>query len=177
MIELRNGCDVLDAIVEAKMDHDIRCCKYQEDVYLYIDDNGTGSIEIFVNVGGNSWIDDDHITVCCMKEYLGDWTDTFETEDAIASVLDCSCEHLIESVREWLEATTGDQYEQDEIKYNDVYDYVRAHQPILDKIMDAREYVIRYECKNDYYQWAEEVLRDTEGVSIDESYRVYVKRP
>lgn len=175
-MEVINAADVLDAIVNAKMDHDAACCGYQEDIYLYIDDTGIGEIYIFPNVGGNSWLDDDHITVCCMSEYVGDWTDTFTTEDAIASALDCSYEHLIESVREWMEATTGDQYDQDEIKYNDVYDYVQAHQPILDKIMDAREYVIRYECKDDYYLWAVEVLCDTEGVCIDESYRLYAAR-
>lgn len=161
MIELRNEEAVIDQITTAMMDHDAACCGYQEDIYLYIDDTGIGRISIFPNVGGHSWLDDDHITVCCMREYVGDWTDTFTTEDDIAYALDCSYEHLIESVREWLEVTTGDQYEQDEIGYDDVYNYVRAHQPILDKIMDAREEIIRTDCKVEYRERAVEELSDT----------------
>ena len=70
MIELKNEDAVIELIAEAMMEHDVSCCKYQEDVYLYIDDSGIGSISIFPNVGGNSWLDDDHITVCCMPEVL-----------------------------------------------------------------------------------------------------------
>lgn len=31
MMEVINAADVLDAIVNAKMDHDAACCGYQED--------------------------------------------------------------------------------------------------------------------------------------------------
>lgn len=143
MKKINNYQAVLDQIVELMMQHDIECTTYQQDIYLYIDDDGNGSVDLFANVGGNSWIDDDHITVCCMKECTSSWSDEFQDTEQIADVLGVSEYTFVESVREWLEVRTGWKYEHDDIGYDDAYNYVREHPPIEEKLDDARADLIR----------------------------------
>lgn len=155
MKRLKNYQAVLDEIVDLMMQHDIGLYRYQRDVYLYIDEDGNGRLEIFENVGGNNWIDDDHITVCCMHECTESWSDTWQDEQQIADVLGCSEDHLIDSVCEWMAAEYGGYYEHDEISYNDVYEYINHHDPLLDKLLAARADLIRdqraeYEERADY---------------------------
>ena len=143
MRKLVNREAVLDQIVELMMQHDIEYTIDQQAVYLYIDDAGVGSVELFANIGGNNWCDDDHITVCCLRECTTDWTDYYTEIDTIAYGLDCSYTHLIESVREWIEAETGDHYEADEIGYCEVYGYIEDHEPLLEKLERVRADMIR----------------------------------
>lgn len=143
MRKLVNREAVLDQIVDLMMDHEISYTRYQQDVYLYIDDAGVGTVEIFANLGGNNWIDDDHITVCCLHESTKNWTDYYNEVETIAYGLDCSYSHLIDSVREWLEYDTGDHYEEDEIGYCEVYGYIVDHDPLLEKLESVRADMIR----------------------------------
>lgn len=162
MFELINYKEVLDELIELMMDHDIEMYRYQRDVYLYVE-HGYGYLEIFDNVGGCNWIDDDHTTVCCMRECTESWSDTWQDEQQIADVLGCTEEHLIESVCEWMAAEYGGYYEHDDIGYNDVYVYINHHQPLLDKMMAARAELIR-DLRDEYADRAEyeldEALRE-----------------
>jgi len=63
MKELKNRDEVVDMIAEEMRDLDMKALDFQVDIYLYIDDEGIGTIETFSNPGGNSWRNDDHITV------------------------------------------------------------------------------------------------------------------
>lgn len=60
---LKNRDAVIDMIAEEMRDLDMKALDYQVDIYLYIDEEGLGTVETFSNPGGNSWLDDDHITV------------------------------------------------------------------------------------------------------------------
>lgn len=143
MRKLINYTEMVGGITEMLMEHEIGCYKYQRDIYLYVDENGTGKLEIFDNIDGNSWLDDDHINVCGMSEINGDWSDVYQDVTSVADVLECSEEHLRDSVCEWIAVDTGHHYEIDEIEYNDVYQYIREHEPLRDIMMRAREDVIR----------------------------------
>ena len=171
MIELKNRVEVVTAIAEAMMEHDAASTPYQEDVYLYVDENGVGRIELFQNVGGHQWVDDDHITVSILAQCESDWTGCFTTEGDIAIGLDIKYEQLIESVREWKEAADGWQYDEDEIGYNDVYSYLKEHPPLWDRITDAYEKCVRDQQEyyieravNDLYDALTEA--DREGMDI-----------
>lgn len=63
--EIKNREEVEAEIVKLLSDHE--CTNYQEDIYLYIDDEGKGSVDIYMNVGGNSWLNDDHVASYPMK--------------------------------------------------------------------------------------------------------------
>ena len=66
---INNYDEVREQLIEELKDLELRKPNYQTDIYLYIDKNGNGKIDTFVNVGGNSWINDDHITIYCDKEH------------------------------------------------------------------------------------------------------------
>lgn len=77
MKELKNRDKVIDMIAETMRELDKDACDFQIDIYLYIDEDGNGEIETFSNPGGNSWRDDDHITVYSDGPHYDDY---FETE-------------------------------------------------------------------------------------------------
>ena len=66
---INNYDEVREQLIEELKDLELRKPNYQTDIYLYIDESGNGKIDTFVNVGGNSWINDDHITIYCDKEH------------------------------------------------------------------------------------------------------------
>ncbi len=68
MLKLKNREAVLEALIEQIKEFQIDLNGYQTDVYLYVKD-GNGTIDTFTNVGGNSWLDDDHFTIYSDKEH------------------------------------------------------------------------------------------------------------
>lgn len=60
---LKNYDEVVEEIAKTMMQLDKDAARFQTDIYLYIDGDGIGTVDTFVNVGGNSWLNDDHITV------------------------------------------------------------------------------------------------------------------
>lgn len=77
-LELKNRDAVVDAIAETMRNLDKESANYETEVYLYIDDNGNGTVDTFVNPGGNSWLDDDHIVVYSDSPHCDDF---FDSED------------------------------------------------------------------------------------------------
>lgn len=69
MLKLKNHEAVLEALIEQLKEFEINKNEYETDVYLYIKD-GEGTIDTFTNVGGNSWLDDDHITIHVDKNHF-----------------------------------------------------------------------------------------------------------
>lgn len=63
--EIKNIDEVKTKIVELLSDHE--CVGYQEDIYLYIDEEGNGHVDTFMNISGNSWLADDHVASYPMK--------------------------------------------------------------------------------------------------------------
>lgn len=69
---------IMEQLVRILMDYDLEQIPFEEDIYLYFDsDNGEYEITTFTNPGGNSWLDDDHITLYTMRpenhpDYDGD---------------------------------------------------------------------------------------------------------
>lgn len=64
MKELTNREEVIEQIAKMLINIDEECRNYYTDIYLYIDDDGTGHIAEHQSVDGRSYIDDDHIFVC-----------------------------------------------------------------------------------------------------------------
>ena len=60
---LRNADELRDEFIEILKQFDKDLNEYQTDVYLYVDENNNGEWYLFTNVGGNSWLNDDHITM------------------------------------------------------------------------------------------------------------------
>ena len=54
---------------------------YEVDIYAYINDDETEvTFDEFINIGGNSWLDDDHFTIYRFKPSYQSLEDEFESE-------------------------------------------------------------------------------------------------
>ncbi len=73
--ELNNYGYVVEDIAQTMRALDKEALNYQTDIYLYIDDEGNGTVETFSNPGGNSWRNDDHILVYVDKPHYDDYYD------------------------------------------------------------------------------------------------------
>lgn len=60
---IRNRSDIVEQIVNLLIEMDINDAPYQRDIYLYLNEACQGYLDTFINVSGNSWLNDDHITV------------------------------------------------------------------------------------------------------------------
>lgn len=78
---LKNYDEVRETLIETIADLETRKNRYQTDIYLYIDENGHGTIDTFANVGGNSWLNDDHITIYTDREHYETKLDDLQNGD------------------------------------------------------------------------------------------------
>lgn len=63
MKKIKNREELIEQLADMMIDLDAEGNLYQTDIYLYVDDEGNGTLDTYQNVGGNSWLDDDHITI------------------------------------------------------------------------------------------------------------------
>ena len=70
--EIRNREEVVDELTELIMQFERDHNPFQTDVYMYIGEDGNATLNTFINVGGNSWLDDDHITIYRDKPHYDD---------------------------------------------------------------------------------------------------------
>lgn len=156
---LKNYDDLVVELTGILIEHDKDHYTYQRDVYLY-DRDGVGELYVFENVGGNSWLNDDHYTLVCLKQQYTDWTDTFQVISEIANVLEWSKDSLISRVYAWkCETVPGfaDDWTESEIGYQEVREFINGHEPLLDQIQKAEREVFD-EFRSDYNQRAIDLL-------------------
>lgn len=110
-----------DELAEMICDFDIRCNNYQTDVYMYIDvDAGTATLDTFVNVGGNSWLNDDHITIYRDTEHLDGPLDWYNDIDELAEYAGTTKEALLDEVRKYYDLDSTD-----DVDFSDAYMYIK----------------------------------------------------
>lgn len=87
MLRLKNHGAVLEALIEQLKEFQADLNRYQTDVYLYVK-NGEGSIDTFTNVGGNSWLQDDHYTIYTDQEHYDTKMDDLINGDSYGWLID-----------------------------------------------------------------------------------------
>ncbi len=153
-MKLKNYDELIPQIARMILDHLKNHTRYQEDIYLYVDADGVGTLELFQNSGGNSWIDDNHYTLCSLREDYTDWTYTFSTMGSIADVLGWTRETLLNRAAAWY-SEKGWQTDAVDIDFRMVREFIEKHQPLLDKICEADE-----QCLEESFPESVEVATD-----------------
>ena len=153
---ITNWTDLVSELADRMMQADIDCNRYQADVYMYLRKDGSAYISDFVNVGGNSWLDDDHITVWIDHEHTEDYLDWYTSVTEIADMLDLTIRQVQEIVyTDTHMEETG--FEISDIDYADIVQYIKAG-----KTMTADE-------------WSD-CLFDAYAENIRELYPEYLER-
>lgn len=156
-MKLKNYDELIPQIARMMLEHDKAHTCYQEDIYLYVDENGTGTLKLFQNVGGNSWLDDDHYTLCSLPECNTDWTDTFQDLCSIADALGWTLETLLDRTAAWVSESTGRYRYAADVEFNDVREFINEHYRLRVKIDDAEEQQFE-DAFSDYVDEATEIL-------------------
>lgn len=157
---IKNREELVNELVEMLMQFDKDCNSYQTDVYFYYNNKDqTGSLDTFVNVGGNSWLDDDHMTIHTDKEHYDDGAYSwYQSENEIADTLEISVEQLIKEAKEYC------GYEDDEeIPYYEIEKYVQSVEAYSDKLWEAYYEAIE-DMAADYEERAEEIISYVENI-------------
>lgn len=152
--EIKNRDEVIEQLTEMLMTFDKECHPYQTDVYLYFNkDTNTAILDTFVNVGGNSWLNDDHYTIYCDREHHEDWSDYYTETSEFAQCLDMEWSDFEEEVIEFLDLD-DDEKEGYKIEYIDALNYVKSREDYTDKLIAVYEDSID-EARSDYAEQAE----------------------
>lgn len=157
MKKITNYAEVIDKAREIIVDALQNCYPYQTDIYLYIDEDGTATVDEFYNIGGNSGLDDEHITICKIPGNI-DWFEmcygNFDVFD-LANALHKYISTLIEETIQYMDE--DDDYEPSEAE---IEDYIRNNDKYIDELKAVYdEWVVT--------DFAQSFVDDVENAIID----------
>ena len=126
-MKIENLDEIRNELVKILISADEERRRYQVDVYLYIDSDGNGELSEYVNVGGNSWLDDDHITLYRIKQSYDDVEDLYTSIEEICDAAGIPVDETVSRI------AAEKDCDADEVGYFDVRDYVASnyHDAIL----------------------------------------------
>lgn len=156
---IANEDELIKELTEMLKQFDKDMNSYQTDVYLYYDETTqTATLDTFVNVGGNSWLADDHYTIYCDKEHYDDWGDYYQDEGYIADVLDISLEQLHTETKRYHNYDDEDIADPEiEPVYSEIEEYTNSRDDYSEKLLkDYYDYIDGLE--SEYAQKAEEII-------------------
>ena len=153
---IKNREQVIEQLAEILMQLAKECHRYQTDIYMYIDENGNGSLNTFVNVGGNSWLDDDHYTIYSDKEHFDAYNGYYNDADTefFAEICGFPVDQLEKETCEYLGWDADD-----EVDSSDVYKY--CTNTYWEQLQAAYEDAID-EYSSEYYENAEIIFSNFE---------------
>jgi hypothetical protein len=149
-----NYHEIAGSLAEMLKEFDKRLNRYQTDVYLYLDENGKPYLDTFVNVGGNSWLNDEHRTIYADREHYESIYEYFNDIEELADAVGMEKEDLIEMTRE----AKGLEDDED-VDFSDCRSYIDDDSDLKEKIQTAYEEILD-DCGTDYTDRAKEILNE-----------------
>lgn len=170
MIELKNRNNIIEELTEMLMQFDKLRNNYQTDVYLYLDkEKQTAKLYTFVNVGGNSWLDDDHYIIYSDKEHYESVFENFENKQdllAVASNYDfAKSDEILHQIIEKIADESEEDVENispEDVFYEDIRSWIENNEQMYNAICEAHEYFID-ERRPDYVERAELIISEWES--------------
>lgn len=159
---IENTEEVRQRLIQMLMDDASEMCRYQRDIYMYIDEDGQARLEWFVNVGGNSWLDDDHILLYRCREHYDDIFDSIDGIPHLADILEISSpQSLI------LYLSLNLDISPDEVDFSDCCRYASDH--CMDTVRAWYEQSIE-DAASDYADQADEIMRGENQMALEHGY-------
>ena len=164
--EIKNRDAIIEQLTDLLMQFAKECNRYQTDVYLYFDrETNTATLDTFTNIGGNSWLDDNHYTIYRDKEWYEDWSDYYCNRGDFAWGLDMSNEDFEKEVLAFLDLD-DDEKDDYEIEWYDELRYVTSRDDYRDKLISVYEDSVE-EHRADYAEQAEDIFEREEVDLLD----------
>lgn len=116
---IKNREEIIEQLVQMIKKLEIECNLYQTDIYAYYDkETGIVTLDEYMNVGGNSWRNDDHFVVYIDKQHYETVLDFyFESINDIADALDMTERELFEETKKY------SRYINEDAPIEDIEDY------------------------------------------------------
>lgn len=128
---IKNLDSIIEQLTEILIQFDRELNGYDTDVYLYYDkETETARLDTFVNVGGNSWLNDDHYTIYTDKQHHDTFFDYWNNIAEFAESLEMTEDKLITLAAEYF------RYEPEEIDYCDVRKFFNYNEEYFDKLKE-----------------------------------------
>lgn len=167
MRELKNREEVVKTLAKMLREFDVEMNPFDTDVYLYYnDEEKTAELDTFVNVGGNSWLNDDHETIYKDECHFDSMYEVgFQSISDLAEAVGLSEKELFAKMADSLGFDVDDGL--DEIDYWDVVSFIKSDCNLADKVKAAFAEWIDDQGE-DYESKADDIIRDWEEYEPDE---------
>lgn len=154
-MEIKNREGIVRELADMLHQFDKELNDYITDVYAYYDEEEkTVTLDTFINVGGNSWLNDNHITIYRDDNHIDEPIDVFDTIEDIAEVVGIKKNDLIKKI------ATEEELDEDEVDYYKVARY--ATENYEEKIQAAYEDKLDLDSGINYIERAEEIIDEYE---------------
>lgn len=155
---IENTEEIRQRLTRMLMDDASDMCRYQRDIYMYIDEDGQAQLDWFVNVGGNSWIDDDHFLLYVCRQHYEGIEDSIEGTAMLADILGLTDAELADVV------CLDYEIKREDLDADDCFRW--AFDRFGDRLREWYEECIE-DAASDYEDEADEILRSFCRKSID----------
>lgn len=125
---------------------------YQTDVYLYLDEEGKPYLDTFVNVGGNSWLNDDHLVIYRDEEHHDSIFEPWDNIGDLADAVKMTKEELVAKVRADREIC-----EDEDVEFWDCTQYIKDHDNLMDELQASYEEILN-EYSGDFRDQAQDIV-------------------
>lgn len=131
---IKNHDEIIEKLTEMLMQFDKDCNGYQTDIYLYYnEEEQTAELDTYINVGGNSWLDDDHYTIYTDKEHYDDIWDYYQTFAELAEYSGIPLDELRKLVIAKLELD-DDEAKDFKLDYYEAREYLKQNDEAMEKL-------------------------------------------
>lgn len=168
--EIKNAKELRAELREMLINFMINANEHETDVYLYLDEEtSTGELYEFVNVGGKSWLDDDHITIYTDHQHNEDMYDVYNNISEIAESVGMSTEEIMIKALERLRGIDEwyDDFDVDDITMQHVIDLINDDDDLSAKCAAWREDFIRDYCCDDIEDVIDEIIREYDDWTME----------
>lgn len=155
---IKNHDEIIERLTEMLMKFDKDCNGYQTDVYLYYnEEEQTAELDTYVNVGGNSWLNDDHFTIYSDREHDSDMWDYYQSVEELAEYSEIPLDELRKLVIANLELD-DDEAKDFKLDYYEAREYLKQNDEAMEKLTSAYNECID-EMQPEYVNRAEVIMQ------------------
>lgn len=157
MRTLKNREAIVAKLAEMLKKFDLELNRYNTDVYLYYDkEKQTAELDTFINVGGNSWVNDDHYTIYTDREHYETDFDIFDNLGDLADAVGIQKEKLIQKTAKYFDADVED------VEYHEVTVFIKSDENLMKKLHEAYADCLD-ELENNYDERADYIISEWES--------------